>query len=189
MSDQKINESTTTLNDADLIEAVRKKPDKFRLIYDKWLTPIYRYVYARLRNQQDAEDVTSQVFLSAFQGLDRYKDKGYFSAWLYGIARNKIREFNRSHNMSDVAIDDLSQQEILNSLSIMEDDGQVDLEFLNNKIRTLVDKDQELVYLRYVAQLKYAEIGIIVNKSPGAVKKRLYRIQSLLKTYMESQNE
>ncbi len=84
-NDQNTQKIKALQNEVDLIEETRTSPEAFSSIYHKWATPLYRYIYSRIRDHQDTEDIASQVFLTAFQALPRYKHRGYFSAWLFGI--------------------------------------------------------------------------------------------------------
>lgn len=180
----------TLLNEDDLIEEARSSPEAFSSIYQRWATPVYRYIYARIRDPQDSEDLASQVFLSAFQALPRYKHRGHFSAWLFGITRNKIKEYyrkNRHHKES--TLDDLSEKLEGRSNAVQDEDIQDEINILIQHINALPEADQELIRLRYVAELKFSEIGRVVKKSEGAVKKRIYRIQDKLEQNMEDTNE
>ncbi len=190
MDDKKEQNIPTLLNEDDLIEEARTSPEAFSSIYHIWATPLYRYIYARIRDSQDTEDIASQVFLTALQALPRYKHRGYFSAWLFGITRNKIKEYyrkNRHHKES--TLDDLSEKLEGRSNAVQDEDIQDEIDILIQHINALPEADQELIRLRYVAELKFSEIGRVVKKSEGAVKKRIYRIQDKLEQNMEDTNE
>jgi RNA polymerase sigma-70 factor (ECF subfamily) len=189
-NDQNAQNITALQNEVDLIEEARTSPEAFSSIYRRWATPLYRYIYAQIRDPQDTEDIVSQVFLAAFQALPRYKHRGYFSAWLYGITRNKIKEYyrkNRHHKES--ALDDLSEKLGGRSDAVQDEDIQDEIDILIQHINALPEADQELIRLRYVAELKFSEIGRVVKRSEGAVKKRIYRIQDKLEQNMEDKNE
>lgn len=81
--------------DAEMVYAAQKNPAAFKHLYNKWLKPVYRYFYFRVGNTKDAEDLTSQVFLKAFESISRYKDRGNFSAWLFSIAHAKTVDHYR----------------------------------------------------------------------------------------------
>ncbi len=189
MDDKKEQNIPTLLNEDDLIEEARSSPETFSSIYQRWATPIYRYIYARIRDPHDSEDLASQVFLSAFQALPRYKNRGHFSAWLFGITRNKIKEYYRKNRHGERALDDFSGQLEGQNDAFRDDDIQDEIDILIQHINALSEADQELIWLRYVAELKYGEIGEVVRRSEGAVKKRIYRIQYKLEQNMEDTNE
>ena len=75
-------------DDPALIERARRDPEASAALYRRYLTPVYHYLYRRLANVNDAEDLTAQVFTEALEGLraNRYRAVGYFPAWLFNIA-------------------------------------------------------------------------------------------------------
>lgn len=182
-------ETNTIQIEADLIEKAKTSPASFKAIYQQCAVPMYRYIFARVRNPQDSEDITSQVFITALQALPRYKHKGVFSAWLFGIARNKIKEYFRKNHRSEISTELFAEKMILQNNSNQADAARDDVEILTQHIQSLPEADQELILLRYVAGLKFAEIGAVMKKSTDSVKKKLYRIQYKLEEIMENQNE
>src|ERR1700752_1940100 len=60
------------------------------LLYDRHVDAIYRYVYYRVRDDAEAEDLTSDVFMRALKAMPRYEPRQAFLAWLYRIARNAV---------------------------------------------------------------------------------------------------
>lgn len=83
-----------------LIQAARLDPKAFGLLYQRYLTSIYRYLRARTPNEQAAADLTQQVFLKALASLPKYRPRGLpFAAWLFRIARNTaIDRYRRSRS-------------------------------------------------------------------------------------------
>ena len=63
----KENSNMPLLEDHELVTAAKQNPAEFGLLYQKWLTPVYRYCYFRVGNEKDAEDITSQVFIKAYE--------------------------------------------------------------------------------------------------------------------------
>src|SRR3982074_1841208 len=79
-----------------LVERAKVEPEAFGELYDHYFGQIYRFVYSRLRNQEAAEDTTSEVFFKALRAIHRYKPSGHpFSAWLYHISVNAIADHYR----------------------------------------------------------------------------------------------
>ena len=76
--------------------ASRGNTNDFDTLYSHYVAPIYRFIYMKVTHRQEAEDLTHEVFLSAWQNITRYKSRGFpFSSWLYQIARNRVIDHYR----------------------------------------------------------------------------------------------
>ena len=71
-------------------------PGRFEQVYDEHVVGIYRFVYARVGNRPDAEDLTAQVFVRAVEQLDTTRQPGQIAAWLYRVAQNAIADYWRA---------------------------------------------------------------------------------------------
>jgi RNA polymerase sigma-70 factor (ECF subfamily) len=69
---------------------------RFEEIYDEQVVPIYRFIYARVGNRPDAEDLTAQVFMRAVEQLDTTRDDGQIVSWLYRVSQNAIADHWRA---------------------------------------------------------------------------------------------
>ena len=77
--------------DAPLIARARAgEAAAFGALYDRYVEAVYRYVFYRVRETAEAEDVTSEVFMKALRAMPRYETRQPFLAWLYRIARNAV---------------------------------------------------------------------------------------------------
>jgi len=85
----------TIEEEASLVEAARHDTAAFSRLYRRYVTPVYRYLYKWVGNPAEAEDLTSQVFTEALEGLARYRERGNFAAWLFTIARRRLVDFYR----------------------------------------------------------------------------------------------
>jgi RNA polymerase sigma-70 factor (ECF subfamily) len=72
------------------------EPGRFEEIYDEHVVPIYRFIYARVGNRPDAEDLTAQVFMRAVEQLDTTRDGGQIVSWLYRVSQNAIADYWRA---------------------------------------------------------------------------------------------
>jgi RNA polymerase sigma-70 factor, ECF subfamily len=171
----------------DLARAALHDPAAFQALYDRWMTRVYRYLYAQTGSAADAEDLTSAVFLAAYQALPRYRPQGQFGAWLFTIARNQFRSQRRKrHREVDLErADDLSDGADLQ----LETDWHDEILRLRRMLQSLSDDDQELIRLRYTAGLSFAEMAGVLNRKVDAVKKALYRLQERLQRQWEVQND
>jgi RNA polymerase sigma-70 factor, ECF subfamily len=76
--------------------AVASSRGRFEEIYDAQVVPIYRFIYARVGNAPDAEDLTAQVFMRAVEQLDTSRDMGQIVSWLYRVSQNAIADYWRA---------------------------------------------------------------------------------------------
>ena len=86
------------IDDAVLVRAARHDLAAFAALYRRYVTPIYRYLYSRVGNAADAEDLTAQTFVAALEGLPGYRERGNFAAWLFTIAHNKAADHHRQQH-------------------------------------------------------------------------------------------
>ncbi len=166
-----------------LVAGAKNDPATFGRLYDIYVQPIYRYVYSRVGSAHEAEDLTSQTFLSAFEHLPRYRESGQFAAWLFRIARSKLLDHFRK-NRKEV---DLEAAEELGAGAdavhqVIQDE---ELASLRSLIRKLKPDEQDLIHLRYVAGLSFAEMAGVLGKNEQAVKQSVYRLLARLKSRME----
>lgn len=161
-------------------------PEAFAWLYHHYVQRVYRYLYARVQDQDDAEDLTSQTFLAALESLPRYRSRGRFAPWLFTIARNKANEHFRRRR-SDLDFDSVttpSSDPDPSSLVI----GAQQQGALQRMISELPQQEQELVHLRYGAELSFEEMAHVLGKGREAVKKALYRLLVRLRAGMENEH-
>ncbi len=170
--------------DGELALAAQKDPAIFQSIYDRWAIRIYQYFYFHTNDPVYAEDLTSQLFLSALQALPRYQHRGHFAAWLFAIARNLSKEYFRKNHREvplETALELPSSSDPSEEIARMDEIAQLRLLVLS-----LPEEEQELIHLRYVAELTFADMAIVLKKREDAVKKSLYRLQARLQSVLQS---
>ena len=176
---------TTIQEESAMVEAARKNPQAFAALYDRYVQPIYRYLYSRVGSGADAEDLTAQTFLSALEGLARYQHRGLFSAWLFSIARSKAMDyFRRRKNLSLDESFPSHGPDLLTSTA-----NKAEIEHLVSLVGTLAEDERELIRLRYVADLSFREMAALLGRNEDAVKKTLYRLLSRLQSQLEARHE
>lgn len=187
-----------TESDQSLIHRAKSDPDAFGLLYERYVTAIYRYAYYRIGDIQDAEDVTARVFARALKHIRNYNERGVpFAAWLYRIAHNVVVNFHRdAARRPSVSLDEADDEggplgELRADDDSREHDHAIDLQAdqlrLASAIRKLPEERQQLIVLKFVEQLPNSEIGQIMSRSEGAVKSLYHRtltqLRELLQTY------
>lgn len=170
-------------DEAWLIVRLHEDPDVFGVLYERYRPRIYGYLRARTVRQEDASDLTREVFIRALEALPNYETRGLpFAAWLFRIARNMLIDLHRRQK-TDVPWDFLP--EALHPATAWEPErstlGREDVDRLRFLLSHLQPDKRELILLRFVAGLTTREIAAIVGKREGAVRKQIERTLSALK--------
>ena len=170
-------------DEAPLIAAAQADPAAFDALYRRYLARVYRYLRAHVGSDDEAADLTQQVFLKALDALPRFRLRGPpFAAWLFQIAHHTVTDAYRRRRPT-VAWETLP--EALHPLAEQEPEAAtLRLEALAHLGALLAQLDapkRELLALRFAAGLTAPEIAKVVGKSPDAVKKQLSRTIHMLK--------
>jgi RNA polymerase sigma-70 factor, ECF subfamily len=171
--------------DAVSIAESKTDPAAFSTLYDRYVAEVYRYHYYRTGSAPEAEDLTSQTFLSALEALQRYQHQGNFAAWLFRIARGKFIDHVRKQ-----------QKQVPLKETYPKDAGDLfaqaahtdEIARLSALIRALDDDEQELIRLRYTAGLPFAQVAAVLGSNENTVKKSLYRLLARLQSQLEDQS-
>jgi RNA polymerase sigma-70 factor (ECF subfamily) len=170
-----------------LISQARQDAASFGKLYDLYAPSIYRYILSRTGNIQDAQDITSQTFLKVLEKLSSYHHRGYFSAWLFSIARSRYVDHFRKRNQEEKLIANKNLESQTDILSIVVDRER--LLNLDHILGLLSDEEMDLLRLRNVAELTFAEMAEILSKTEDATKKKYYRLLARLQSQLEDENE
>jgi len=165
--------------------------EAFGALYDRYLTPIYRYIFLRVgSNKANAEDLTHQVFLSAWQNIKSYEFQGFpFSSWLYRIAHNAVIDYYRT-SKTHIDINALSPTELVESPDFqIELDKRADLAKIKSAIAKLETDQQSVIIMKFVNDLTNKEIAKILGKSEGAVRVIQHRALKKLKDLIGLQDK
>ncbi len=168
-----------------LVEAAQRDPIAFGALYQLYVTRVYRYLRGHTSSDDDAADLTQQVFLRALDALPAYRSRGApFGAWLFRIAHHAVVDAHRQQRTM-VAWDALPESLQPASAADLEGDllHQEALARLRQLVARLDPEKRELLSLRFAAQLSATEIATVVGKKPQAVKKQLTRIIHTLKEH------
>lgn len=151
----------------DEAESVRLAKSGDRAVWTAWHDDyyplLYRYAYARLGNATDAEDVASQVFLEALEGIGRYQHRGQaILAWFYGIARHlvsrRFRQRGRTAPLDGDFEDSLNRFELVSEERIA----------INAALGRLKPEHAEVLILRYLLDLPIRQVANLIGKTEQA---------------------
>jgi RNA polymerase sigma-70 factor, ECF subfamily len=169
--------------EAGLVAAAKRDPRAFEQLYRLYVQPIFRYIYSRIGSLPEAEDATAQTFLAALEAFDHYHHDGHFAAWLFAIARRKAADHFRSQQrQAPLEYAD----SVPNGTDLLQDVIRTERKAALAKLITgLPEDERELIRLRYVAELSFAEIGRLLGCREDAAKKSLYRLLARLQSQLE----
>ena len=148
--------------------------EAFAELYGRHLTRVYRYHAAHVGNAKDAEDLTSQTFMAALEGIRSFQGAGSFAAWILGIASRKRLMFYRSRKLllpleeairypsPDLPTDKAAAQ-------------RLQLESISRALQRISPDRAEALSLTYFGGLSHAETGRVLHKSEAAVKMLISR--------------
>lgn len=164
-----------------------KDPDAFALLYDQYVEPIYRFIYFKISHQEEAEDVTGEVFLKCWQYLvaGNASEVRSFSALIYTIARNQIIEVYRHRAKRPESPLDENVEQSDGGIAARALAAREDVDKLLIVLRKLKQEYQEVLLLRYVEDFSIGEIARITGKSGTNVRVTIHRALKKLKSLAE----
>lgn len=180
------------LSDDEIIRlASEGSNDAFGLIYQRYITAIYNYIYYRTGDQHDAEDLSARVFHRAYGHISSYKYMGLpISAWLYRIAHNLVANYHRdSKRKREVNLEDHLEIHAPGDLPETVLIVNQETEELMSAIHELTPDRQQLIILKFVEHLSNLEIAVIMGRSEGAIKSLYHRTLISLKTIMDERHK
>ena len=184
------SKDTSTKKIKSLVRKAQKgDAESFGIIYEIFAERIYRYIYLKTSSREEAEDLTQQVFVRAWEALPQFEfKKNPFSSWLYSIARNLITDFYRKKK-PDFSLDSENALEMPDNLDLTERlIIQDEIRQVFEAINQLPLEQKDLLLLRFVDDLSYDEIASIMNKSPLTLRVIQHRALKRLKELMGEGN-
>jgi RNA polymerase sigma-70 factor (ECF subfamily) len=150
--------------------------DAFAELYRRNLTRVYRYHIAHVANIKDAEDLTSQTFVAALEGIHSFRGTGSFAAWILGIASKKrLMHFRRNGSRSEVPLDEAVPYPSPGLPTDKAVTQRLHLESVSRALRQISADRAEAIILTYFSSLSNAEAARVLNKSEAAVKMLISR--------------
>jgi len=166
--------------------AARGDVDAFSTLYESYFDRVYRYLYVRLGNAAEAEDLAQDVFAKVIEAISSYQWRNVpFASWLFRIAHNKMID----HIRREKRIERVDSEEAV--LSLDEPDPSeiaehnLQLEKVRHNIGKLSPAQREVIWLRFSAGLSTTEVASALGKSTGTIKALQYNGIVALRKLME----
>jgi len=173
-------------NEKELVRRLKQGDEKaFTQLVLKNQDRVYTYLLRMLGNPSEAAEVAQEVFIAAFRFVDKFRGEGSLTTWLLKIAsnmyKNRIRYNVRRKRNLETSIDDLVERRDYRPIGERPDDPESALaakelaEVLQKAIEELPEDFREVLVLRDIELLQYAEIHELTGLPEGTIKSRLHR--------------
>ena len=165
-------------------QAVLGDKAAFGALYDRHVTRVYRHIYYMVGNAAEAEDLTAQAFLQAWEAIGRYQMRGApFVSWLLRIAHNLgvsyLRSRKESTQLPETLVDHGSEGNPERATQL-----RLEGERVRDAIMTLREEQRKVIILRFVEDLEYREVAEILGKSVAAVRVIQHRALNALRKHV-----
>jgi RNA polymerase sigma-70 factor (ECF subfamily) len=175
------------LSDQELLEGIRKGHEShFNELYGRYFQRIYSFVYARIRNHADAEEIVQETFTAVFRSFDSYRGQSSLLSWIYGIAKNTANNTLRRAKTQDQRME-RTDPEVLRpspSLATCTPEEQLHIrryaDAINERLGSVAEWQAEIFVMRHVDNLSIREISERTSRSSDAIRSSLYRVKRLL---------
>ena len=173
----------------------RKDSEAFIQVYDENVAEINRFVYFKIGNKEEANDLTSMIFLKAWNHIQNnsLEDSKTLRALLYKVARNTIIDYYRENSNKKIAsLDDED-----NKIDVVDEshnpqeklDEEANLNLIKKKLPFLKDEYREVIIMRFINDLSLEEIADISGKTKGNVRVLMHRALGALRELVEADNK
>lgn len=169
-----------------LERTIQGDTEAFGNLYERYLDEIHRYIFYRVADRFEAEDLTETVFLKAWEALSRFKSSGVnFRAWLYRIAHNTVVDYYRTRKPTE----DSPADKLRESRPSTEHQAQArdEQQQLAAAIRELETGLQQVIIYRFINGLSHAETAQVMGIREGYVRVLQHRALNQLRKRLEEE--
>ncbi|MEE8470493.1 MAG: sigma-70 family RNA polymerase sigma factor [Dehalococcoidia bacterium] len=148
----------------------RRNEAALAALYDEYYDKIARYVFVRVGNRAEAEDIAGEVFLKALESLDSYKERGVpMQSWLFKIAHNlAVDHLRKMSKRKTIPVDAVQVVDELDPQALAE--THIEFARVTTVLEQLTPAQRQVVQLRFFGELSSEEIARVMRKSGGAVR-------------------
>jgi RNA polymerase sigma-70 factor (ECF subfamily) len=174
--------------------ASRGDRSAYAALYERYLDKIYRYIYFKVGQRSEAEDLTSQTFLKAWDAIADYEWRNHpFGAWLFRIAHNLVVDYHRARKPS-VTLDDATPQlEWRASRDDVRPEHMLSEMLTERRVREavgrLTEEQQQVLILRFFEGLSTGEVAELMGKRRGAIRGLQFRALSALRDLLHREQD
>jgi len=180
------------MTDAEIIEQIKKgQTESYGDLVRQYHKRVMGYCFSMLSNRTDADEAAQDIFVKAYQNLEKFKGDSSFSTWLYRITANHCLDILRKRNRrKNVSLEALVENEGGHIQKLFATPGKADIQLENRQLAdkilsTLSEDQRHILTLREAEGLEYIEIAQMLGCSLDAVKGRLARARKQLQENLQ----
>ena len=178
------DENPGVASDERLFEAIGRGSERhFNALYDRYFRRVYGFVYARVRDRADAEELTQESFTAAFRSIAGYSGRSTPLAWIYGIAKNTVNNHLRRARSQSERVEAAGADAATGEWgSTPQDEFEMRelLRRMDERLRSVTGWQAEVFWMRHVEDLSIDQIARRTDRSSDAIRSSLYRVKRLL---------
>lgn len=172
----------------------KKDPEAFGAVYDAYVKQIYRFIYFKVSSAEQAEDLTSEAFLKAWQYLKEKRDVPNLQALLYSVARSVVIDHYRatSCERGTVSLDETIADErtdVASEKFLKDMETKFDTTLVLERLRHLKDEYRDVVIMRYLDEMSTGEIATVLGKNASNVRVLLHRATKALSDAIRNEQQ
>jgi RNA polymerase sigma-70 factor (ECF subfamily) len=169
---------------------VSRDANAFGELYDRYVERVYRYLYFRTGSHPEAEDLTEQVFLKAWEAIGRYRWQGRpFLAWLYRLAHNSHIDHVRTQKPTTSLNNDERPLDVPSPAAQVELARTLDADLLTRALGQLTPDQQQVIVMKFIEGMDNDQIAASMDKREGAIRALQMRALMSLRRVLELQGE
>ena len=176
-----------TRTDQELLEGIRRSSEEdFNLLYERYFQRVFGFVFSRLRNRADAEEVVQETFTAVFCSIEAYRGQSSLLSWIYGIAKNTVNNHIRRARAQEQRVE-RAEHELRRaawSLDACTPEERLHLrrcaEAVNESLSSVANWQTQVFVMRHLENLPIGEIARRTSRSNDAVRSSLYRTKRLV---------
>jgi RNA polymerase sigma-70 factor (ECF subfamily) len=171
-------------SDERLVEGIRGGSERhFNAFYDRYFRRVYSFIYSRVRDRADAEELTQESFTAVFRCVAGYSGRSTPLAWVYGIAKNTVNNHLRRSRIHGERIDAAGPDAAAGEpAATPQDDAELHqlLRRMDERLRSVTGWQAEVFWMRHLEDLSIDQIARRMDRSSDAIRSSLYRVKRLL---------
>jgi len=183
--------SFTEQEEANLVAASKKgNQDSFAQLVQQHQRRVFNLVFRMLQQYEEANEVTQETFLAAWQGLPSFRGDARFSTWLYRIAYNcALKQLEQRKRDRAIQVELQTEEMVASSTQEQRVDAEIESRarqaLVHEQLANLPAKYRIVLVLRHLQDMTYEEMAEILTMPIGTIKTHLFRARNLLKERLE----